>query len=206
MRQKIKMAVSNAENIENAIMASGVWHLADYVFASGKTANNKFEIPLLLEDEEASQLVLRELGGLAMAYEPDVLWGVPSGGEEFACYLGEELGLPVARLNKVSTSPGRKTFEYKTRYDERLAHRARRMVGLEDITTELTSVAGALELQNLKAKTTGVVAVWRRGTPEVEKDLGVEVSWLVKEAVPNMITPDHPFYKKYQHLATTHEE
>jgi orotate phosphoribosyltransferase len=200
------MAGSKSEQIKDIIMQSGVWHLGAFVFASGKEANNKFEIPAILEREEVAEPLMRELGYLALEHSPDALWGVPSGGQEIACYLGGELGLPVVCLEKKLVTPGKKSFEYASRGAERLAQQATRIVGVEDITTEFTSLMGALELPVLRSKTQGIVSVWRRGTPDIERDIGIPVSWLAEEAVPNMITPNQPFYKKYAHLAVKHDE
>jgi orotate phosphoribosyltransferase len=91
-----------SESIEDAVMHSGVWHFGDYTFAGGKKANNKLEIPPLLEDPEVKELVLDALTDLIAQHSPDALWGVPSGGQSFAHHLGKKrrLNLPVVYLKK----------------------------------------------------------------------------------------------------------
>jgi orotate phosphoribosyltransferase len=192
-------------HIEDVVMRAGVWNFGDYTFASGKKANNKFEIPDLLKDSEAKEVVLREMSKLVVAHSPDAIWGVPSGGQEFARHLRKALDVPVIFLRKVGSLAGSKEFEYDTRYDAKAARKAERMVGIEDITTELTSVDGVLRLPEINEKTEAIIALWRRGTPEVEKPLGVKVEWVIEEEVPNVITPEHPFYQQYAPLARRSE-
>jgi orotate phosphoribosyltransferase len=194
-----------ARHIENVVMRAGVWHFGDYTFASGKKANNKLEIPELLEDPEAREVVLHEMGKLVVAHSPDAIWGVPSGGQEFARHLCKELDVPVIFLRKVGSLAGSKEFAYNTRYDAKAARKAECIVGIKDITTELTSVNGVLQLPELKEKTEAIVALWRRENSEVEKPLGVNVEWVVEDEVPNTITPEHPFYSQYAHLARRSE-
>jgi hypothetical protein len=104
-------------------------------------------------------------------------------------------------LKKESVKDGAKSFVYASRYDVKTAQHAERIVGIKDITTELTSVAGILEVPDLEEKTKAIVSLWRRGTSEVEKPLGVGVNWIIEEEVPNIITPEHLFYQRYAHLA-----
>jgi orotate phosphoribosyltransferase len=182
-------------------MQAGVWHLGNYTFASGKKANNKFEIPELLNDFEAREIALHAMVNLVLQHSPDALWGVPAGGQEFARQLAKECELPVIYLKKAPSSRGTKVFTYENRYIAQEAQSAERVVGIEGITNELTSVVGALELPELREKTNAIVAFWRRGTSDIERPLDVNIEWVVEQEVPNLITPDHPFYQQYAHLA-----
>lgn len=192
---------ASTHDIRAAILDVGVWELGDCQFADGREANNKLVMDRLLGCPKQLEVVLRPLGALALQHRPDALWGVPSGGQLFAEALGEELGLPVIQLEKVDTSPGRKTFRYQSEKDRLLAQQAKRLVGIEDVTTTFTSLAGAMELPLLDQKTRAITAIWRRGSKEIERRLPVPIHWLVEEYMPNIMGPYHPFRLQHGYKA-----
>ncbi len=194
--------MDRTEQIKRAVLKAGVWQFGDYVFASGKPANNKFEMPLALKDEAAKKLVLKALGELALEYEPEALWGVPSGGQEFAHEIGTQLGLPVVYLQKRETQ-GFKAVDYLLPRDRALAIRTNRLVGIEDVINEGTSITRTLRLPELSQNTVAIVACWIRGIMRVHDSLPIE--GVIKEPVPNIIDPRHPFYHTYGRYAVEEE-
>lgn len=184
-----------------AVLSAGTWELGEYTFATGRPANNKLFMERVLQHPEASKVILRSLGQLVLQHEPDVLWGVPAGGQEYAMALGAWLGIGVVMLEKEVNEAGRKTFRYKRARDRIRMEGAQCAVGVEDVTTTFTSIKGALLLPELQEKTLGAVAVWRRGQSDSERQINIPVHWLIEEPLPNHITTEHPFYKRYGHRA-----
>ena len=85
--------------------------------------------------------------------------------------------------------------------DRELAANSRRLIGIEDVTTELTSTDGALHLPELDDHTLAVLAGMRRGTSDRERDIHRPIHWLFEASLPDFIDKDHPFYRRYGHLA-----
>lgn len=199
------ISTSEIEQARQDILTAGVWELGEYVFAGNNEANNKLEMERLLNQPEKAELVLNLLGGLAIgsSFYPDAIWGVPNGGQEFAKVLGKRLKVPVVLLakDKVNSSPGEKRFKFRSDEDEAIVDAAQNMVAVEDVTTKLTSLDGALQNPKLAKKTNYIVAIWRRGTEVIERKLYVPILWIIEEPLPNIITPDHPFYQRYHDLA-----
>lgn len=184
------------------VLESGLWHLGAERFASGKVANNKLDMPEALHHPPARKLLIGRMGEVVMRYGIRQLWSVPSGGDDYADELTTDYDLlPPIRLRKVGAGPGWKTFAYATPDDEARALAADALIGVEDLTTELTSTAGGLAVAGLRERTMCMMAAWRRGSPELERDVGVPVAYAIEAEVPNIITPDHPFWQRWGHLA-----
>jgi hypothetical protein len=188
-----------SEQVRISTLKSGVWILGRFVFASGKEANNKFDMPVALRVQASRRPLIGRMAALAAVYDPDALWGVPSGGQEYAEELGEHMELPVIQLS-VTRANGKKEFHFATHHDRVLAARSVRKVGVEDITNEFTSTNATLLLPELQ-NTVGMVAGARRGTPETEQLPGMPVDWAFEMQVPNIITPDHPLFQQYGQFA-----
>jgi hypothetical protein len=196
-----EVASQQSNPVLEAVLDAGVWELGTYKFATGKTGNNKLFMDRLLKRPEQAEMFLSTLGALALSYEPDGLWGVPSGGQQFAIELGHMLDLPVVKLKKVSSLPGHKTFQFATPEDEVAAKKAARLAAIEDVTNEFTSLKGALDNSELRRKTYGVASGWRRGHHGQAHGFFMPIKWVIEAPLPNIITPDHPFYQKYGHRA-----
>ncbi len=184
-------------DMRHQILSTGTWRFGEFVFASGEEANNKLDAEALVEHTSQYVYVLSELGRIARQWEPKALVGVPRGGQRLASDLGLMLNLPVIELEKEDTTPGRKTFRYADERDKHLAATAGPIVALEDVTSEMTSLDGMLQLPELREHVVAVSAIWRRGRVETERELGVPITWLIEEPLPNVIEADHPFYQEY---------
>ncbi len=193
-----------SEQIRESTLEAGVWLFGRFVFASLKEANNKLDMPRALRRDASRRPLIDRMGELTAAYDPDALWGVPSGGQEFAEELSETkwLGIPVISLVVVGKDAnGKKIFGYASAADRKMAARYPRKVGIEDLTTELTSINTTLQLPELADGTVAIVAGCRRGTPDVENLPDIPVHWAFEFQVPNIITPGHPHFQRYGHLA-----
>jgi hypothetical protein len=171
-------------------------------FASGKVANNKLEMPEALRYQPSRRLLIGRMGQVIVDHGVRLLWSIPTGGDDYADALTKEFGLEAPiRLRKVSAEPGRKVFAYNTPQDEARVLAGDKLIGVEDLTTELTSTDGALQVPGLRERTIGMVAAWRRGSPEQERDVHMPYEYAVEAPVPNIITTDHPFWQRWGHLA-----
>ncbi|HSW37721.1 MAG TPA: hypothetical protein VLG37_05150 [Candidatus Saccharimonadales bacterium] len=211
---------SAVEHARDSILAAGLWEVAaDFkpyvVFASGKQANNKLDLEAAIDEGQPDDLqaaVLDPMKTLVERYDPDALWGVPSGGQSYASKIGAHLSIPVVRLKKKENSPGVKTYELEDpEEDGKRLRAAKRLVGVEDAGSERTSLYGALylshpQLVELTIKTVGVALVWQRGLVIEARHLGVPVTSVIQEHIPNLIRRKHPFFKKYGSLAVMREQ
>lgn len=186
-----------------SVLDIGVWKLGRFIFADGGVANNKLDMEVLLGDDKHCQRIVGYLARLVHP-ETDLLFGMPSGGQEFAKYIGQLLDLPVISLDKDSDSPpGEKHFSYTSPDDELAVEGAKCVTGIEDVTTKMTSTAGTLLLPGLAQKTRRIAAIWRRGMPDEERVLPDHISkrWIYQQPLPNLITKEHPFYRGFGHRA-----
>lgn len=196
--------IRSEQELLDAVMASEVWEFGDFTFASGKTANNKIQLPKVLDTIHAKGLLLGRMAELIQGYQPDMLWGVPDGGQEFAKVLGEDLGVPLLELERdeeASARMGTKIFKYVNDDEIANAEVAEKIVGIEDVSNELTSVVSALDLPVLSRKTVAVVIGFRRGSRKNEQPVSVPLEAAIDMPIPNIIDHNHPFFRKYGHLA-----
>lgn len=126
--------------------------------------------------------LLAEVEGLP---HPDVVLGVPRGGQ----HLAEELvksgrvEVPMAMLERI---PGGKKqdFRFVSKKDEQLAKRAKTVVIYEDVVTTLSSIAGVVRLLNPSQQDIHALAIWRRGEVKPKYQVGVSDHYLVEEIIP----------------------
>lgn len=195
--------MASQERIKEAILRAGVWQFGEYQLGSGKEANNRFEMPLVLDNPAARRLLLPALCRLVASYSPDSLWGVPSGGQEFASVVGQQPALPVIQLQELGR--GKELgIEYLYPKDRALATRAYRTVGLKDVIDDGTFIVRSLRLPELSEKTVAIVACWVRGILLARRSMLVK--GVVEEPVPNLISSSHPFYQRYGHFAVYSEQ
>ena len=190
-------------------------------FASGALANNKLSADKVLEtytqgmpvsEDELLAIranVLNTFGKLLYVYgeDPDVLWGLPNGGQDYALWLGGMFGIPVARLGKATKEPGKKTFRPLTADDAKLLRKGRRMIGFEDAGNAGTSPHGAFYesdeqgLDMLRHNTMGFNFLWVRGRLQRLDRLKIPMNTVVDARVPNRITRKDAFYQDFGHWA-----
>ncbi len=194
-----KYPSADKEKLVHAVLKAGVWQFGDYVFASGKTANNKFEMPSALKDEYARRLLVPAIARLAIRGEVDGIWGAPEGGQLFAEAVAEMEGLSLVRLEAYRADNGLKRFRFQ-RHQEEIAVSCDSLVGIEDVITEGGTIWSILQqIPLLKAKTRRLAAGWIRGHLQYEFD--IPVNGAIEEVVPNQISTTHPFFLKYGYLA-----
>lgn len=195
-------------DVRNAVLDAGVWRVGEeFTFASGEQANNKLEMDRLFLPENYRQLekVTAALAKIAVGANPDLLCGVPSGGQDLAVIVGQILRVPVISIDKnEALIPGEKNFHYTLEKDQQMVAAASRAVLIEDVTTSITSIGGVLKLDGLAEKTCRIVAVWRRGKPSEERLLPLppgSLHWIIQQSIPNQITKKYHFYELYGHQA-----
>jgi orotate phosphoribosyltransferase len=182
------------------IIDAGVWEFGDFAFAGGQPANNKFQMDRVLR-EPYQESVVRPLGLMALSFVPDVLIGVPTGGTLFAERLGEATGINVAQMSKSEDAPGSKTYDFATERDRELVVGAETVVIVEDVLNRRTSTLGMLQNVAIRSRARVVVTPLDRGVKSQQKAVCIPVEAIVQEEVPDIITPDHPFFQKYSRRA-----
>ncbi len=95
-------------------------------------------MPIALRQASSRQPLIKYMAGLVEAHQPDALWGVPRGGQDFAEEISDELELPMILLRVTGRdAEGRKTFGFASDRERKQARQYPRKVGIEDLTTEL---------------------------------------------------------------------
>lgn len=209
----------NQDYLFERSLAEGVWEVGvDKVFASGDSANNKVDWALLFLYEEnlldskdpvnfivspAGELIVEALVEAVDDYAPDLLMGVPSGGQRFAMLVARVLDIEVARLKKVPCpEKGQKNFDYQDSDSQDLVGRSRRIAIIEDVTSKHTSLAGVLRVPGVSEKTVLLQVIQRRDDGTNEAELPLQVNWLIDAwPMPNIMTRDDPTYQRWGHLA-----
>lgn len=178
-----------------AILNAEVLEIGDFQYANGERGNNKLNFDNLFKHPLNTKTVISHLGRLAAKYEPDLLIGVPRGGQELAELIIENkcLEVPVAKLSKVSSDEGNKWFEYSSDLDEELVLGSERIVIVEDVFNKFTSTLGVLTLDLVFDRTVAAVACWDRGDP-LRDPLDLPHDALVREYIPNIIDQNNSLY------------
>lgn len=194
---------SEAQPILDAFFACGGWELGNFTFASGQTANNKLDMEKLLVHRTRRKKVIVPLTDNVVEHSPQAVWGVPRGGQMAARHVANLLGIGFIQLRKDSKHhvPGAKNFIFANPESEALARDCDRLVGIEDVTTEMTSLCGALQLPLLDEHTLAIESIWRRGGEGVERPIDKPMRWLIERPLPNHITIYHPFYREFHDRA-----
>ncbi len=204
---ELLFSTEETEKARDAVFEAGAWQIVKDLgpwvqFASGRWANNKLLMDSLVSDDQPAEIqdaILNPLAKVVELSKADVLWGVVTGGQQYAVKLGERLDLPVVKLKKAENKPGFKTYHFVSDEDKELANHAQRLAGFEDAGTEMTSLYGALRLSpQLRRMARATVAIgmgWRRGLLRDEKPLPIQVYPLVDEHIPNMISRQKRFFK-----------
>ncbi len=217
------MALAEQDFIIDAAFKEGIWRVGidpPITFASGKEANNKvdweglFSFPedpsnlnagINFELSAAGSLVAGVLLEVVDQYAPDAVGGVPTGGQRYGRWVARELGIPFIRTEKDTNEPGIKTYRFADETERAKAMDSRRLAVIEDATTEFTSLVGylALILETPGEREVGIRAIQRRddGANELELPEAVDIEWLIELAMPNMMTAEHPAFRRWGHLA-----
>lgn len=179
-----------------AVLQAEVLELGSFQFASGDRTNNHLSMERLFEHPLQLKTILHHLGRVALRFEPELLIGIPSGGEMFAEALSDDdyVGVPVAYLDKVAVEPGRKTFAYRTPEDREKVLSVERLVVVEDIFSKFVSTRGVLEVPGISERVQAVVGIWDRGYHPSRGDLPIPVEALVTEHVPNFLREADEIY------------
>lgn len=214
------MPLAQPNKTFEAALSEGIWQVGiDVTFASGKKANNKIDWEQVFVYQEATadpqhprnfqltsagKLVVGQMAEMIDRFKPDLLAGVPTGGQRFAMAIGRELDVEVARLKKVKNEPGLKTYDYETPDEREKVEQSSRLTLVEDATSEFTSLRGAIQLVDATEgeRVLEVTAIHRRDDGSNELPIDVPIDWLIADApIPNLLTPDHPTFQRFGHLA-----
>jgi hypothetical protein len=227
------MAHPQQEQLLESALGEGIWEVGvELQFASGKPANNKFDWEKVFKHPEdksdphrpenyelspAGEIIVGNLVEIVDIGAPNLLAGPPTGGQRLAMYIGRVLNVPVARFEKVPSSPGSKDFKYESARDKELILTSSRISLVEDAVTEFTSTLGlmrhiasvlaeqdpeSLNANNLTPEQIiAIYAVHYRGDDKTRQNIDVPFECIIDCHVPNLITPDNPVYQKYGKLA-----
>jgi orotate phosphoribosyltransferase len=163
-----------------------------YDFAGGAQANNK----LNMENLE-SHLALRakaavrvaELIRIQMPEKPELIIGVPNGGDWLAGDVAHLIGGHVLTLDKDSTT---KEISFKPRGRE-ILNLFKSAVIVDDVLNELTNTGKVYALPDMHEKVGGVFAIWDRN-PGRTNNLGITTSAVFEETIPPVLPDDSPFF------------
>ncbi len=173
------------ERVKAAIDRAGVRIHGHFVFANGGHSEVKLEMDKLRDSPAELQEVLALLGKLGKSLNPDVVLGVPSGGQWLADELAQlrMISAPVVALERI---PGgeKQDFRFRSELDQMLALRARRLVIFEDVVSTMSSIAGVVRLLDPVMQDIHSVAIWRRGVLLPQFSQGVTPHFLVEEEIP----------------------
>lgn len=193
-----KSRISTAE-LREAIVDAGVWQEGHFVFANGGHSTVKLKMDRLKNSPEAFQkalLMLAQMDGEDdedAESKPDVVLGVPRGGQELAEGLVERglLRVPWARLERV---PGgeRRDFRFRSVPDRERALDAQRVYIYEDVVTTFSSIAGVVRLLEPDRQDIQARAIWRRGTVHDKYRGAVRDRYLIEEELPVWVAEKCP--------------
>lgn len=180
-----------------AVLQSDVLELGNFEHADGQKSNNILNMTELLRHPDHSDFILGHLGEIATRYEPDLLIGVPTGGQKFADKLSddERVCLNTAQLIKIEDKSGLKKYSFASEEDEDMVINAQKIVVIEDVFIKFTSVRGVLALPRIIEKTQAVIGVWDRGRHPSRRSLNVPVHALVTEYIPNFLREADEIYQ-----------
>ncbi|MBI1857343.1 hypothetical protein HY003_04120 [Candidatus Saccharibacteria bacterium] len=182
-----------------AVLEAGVLELGFFEFASGKKGNNKLEIDHLFTPENSLRLkiIMHHLARITMRFEPDVLIGIPRGGEKLAEELVKQpelRGTSTAYLQKIDSDLGSKSYDYKTEEDGYLIVGSSNIVIVEDVFNNFTSSRGVLEVPEVLERTRALVAIWDRGNHPSRPGVPVPYEALVTEFIPSNLNEYDELY------------
>lgn len=174
-----------SERVKAVVERAGVRIEGHFVFANGGHSGVKLEMDTLRDSPEELQEVLELLAKFGASLKPDVILGVPSGGQWLADEVAK-LGLlekPAAALERI---PGgaKQDFRFRSEADAVLAAGASKIVIFEDVVSTMSSIAGVVKLLDPVVQDIHSVAIWRRGVLLPEYLHGVSPHFLVEEEIP----------------------
>jgi orotate phosphoribosyltransferase len=159
----------------------------NFQFAGGDEANNKLDLERAQSIPELAGRITDRLCELAEPYQPTVLVGLPNGATGWAERMSEEMKLPVLYLKKELVVPGQKTFSLRSSHDRQYVDGKpdARLLVIEDAGSKLTSFRGALEsVPYIGKNALGLVGIWRRFPPQVDKPDPKPTRWIINEYIP----------------------
>lgn len=182
---KMNRKNSTQEKAKLAVIDAGVLTKGHFVFADGSHADVKLEMDHLWNSPENLDTILDLLADVEGLPHPDVILGVPRGGQNIAEEL-EKSGRVKAPIAMLERLPGGKKqdFRFVSKKDEQLAKRAKTVVIYEDVVTTLSSIAGVVRLLNPDQQDIHAMAIWRRGEVKSQYQEGVSDHYLVEEIMP----------------------
>ncbi|MEK9200625.1 MAG: hypothetical protein AAB909_01490 [Patescibacteria group bacterium] len=180
------MSVPQEAELKNLITSAGVFIKGHFIFANGNHATVKLEMGNLWQDEVALARVLALLAHEMMAVSPNVILGVPTGGQNLAMAVQERHlpRIPFAKLERVPDGK-KQDFRFVTPEDRDLAISAKVVAIGEDVVTSYSSIAGVARLLDPDSQALHSFTVWRRGTVSPEYRMGTTDHYLIEELLPS---------------------
>ncbi|HVV25724.1 MAG TPA: hypothetical protein VHC21_01700 [Candidatus Saccharimonadales bacterium] len=158
-------------------------------FAGGQPANNKLDLERIAHVPGLRAQIVYGLAELAQPHRPDLIVGVPHGGDWLATDLAWQLGIRALLLDKDE----HKAFHYQ-KGGEQMVARSERVVGVDDLFNRRTSIRKVQALNGLAERMVAAVAVWDRN-PAMKPRLPLPHEALIEEAIPDMLPADDPRQK-----------
>lgn len=179
---------------KQAIMNANVSVDGHFIFADGAHATTKLEMDRLWDHPAELAVILDLLAQDDELPSPDVILGVPSGGQRLAIELvaSGRIEAPIARLERI---PGgaKQDFRFVTEEDAARVRAAGTIRIYEDVVTTLSSIAGVVRLLDPARQQIDSLSIWRRGKVKDDYRRGVTDHYLIEELMPSF-SPDECIY------------
>ena len=133
--------------VRDAVVRAGVLTEGHFVFVDGEHSLVKVEMDKLWEHEEELAIVLRALADARGLQKPDVILGVPRGGQLLVQALFHR-GLTTITIAHIERVPGgeKRDFRFCTEADKKLAQSAKNILIYEEVVSILSSIAGGVKM------------------------------------------------------------
>jgi orotate phosphoribosyltransferase len=179
---------------KQAIIDADVSVDGHFILADGGHATQKLEMDRLWDHPAQLATILDLLAEADGLPAPDLILGVPSGGQRLAIELVDSgrVKSPIARLERV---PGgaKQDFRFATPADAALAKKARTIRIYEDVVTTLSSIAGVVKLLDPIQQQIDSLSIWRRGEVKADYRRGLTDHYLIEDVMPSFSADECPY-------------
>lgn len=157
-------------------------------FANGEKANNKLDGEKIRFNHVLRPMVVRRIGKMVLAHNPDFVVAVPSGANWLAKDIAETYDIGLVRLMK--NPKNRQKLMFRTHAERAELEKYEKGVLIEDVINRFTNTRKVLALPGMFDRIIAEVAVWDRGLPEQRTEPGIPYEALIVEPIPAMLPVD----------------
>lgn len=172
------------DSIRYRLECLGAVQELEFVTAAGNLADTKLELDVMHSDPLLYADIVGGLAMLAMGFRPDMLVPVPSGGVHLVEDLSARMKLPYVVPKKDAAEPV--GFKMQNRHlATALTANKRRVLLVDDVLTTGSSMAAVSNLEEIKGRVCGGIAIWDRSEPSMRRSgMPFATNALIKHHVP----------------------